>query len=115
MAKVLLLDYSEGDACWMEILLSQEHEVHLVVGAELTEESINLIIPSDDDTENIYITGGFSNNPLFLKLIAEAYPTKKVYTSEIPNATALGAALVILSSIHPDRKYEPDLGLNLIQ
>ncbi len=83
--------------------------------AELTVESINLVIPANDDTENLYITGGFSSNPLFLKLIAEAYPSKKVYTSEIFNATALGAALVVLSSLHPERKYEPDLGLNLIQ
>jgi sugar (pentulose or hexulose) kinase len=83
--------------------------------AELTVESINLVIPAEDDTENIYITGGFSNNPLFLKLISEAYPSKKVYTSEIFNATALGAALVVLSSLDPERKPEPDLGLNLCQ
>ncbi len=62
---------------------------------DLIIESINLIIPADDDTENIYITGGFSKNDLFLNLISRAYPSKSVYTSEIANGSALGAALVV--------------------
>jgi sugar (pentulose or hexulose) kinase len=62
---------------------------------DLTIEAINLVIPSDDDTENIYITGGFSKNEIFLSHIANSYPAKRVYTSEISNGSALGAALVI--------------------
>ena len=61
-------------------------------------ESINLVLPDDDDTENIYITGGFSKNELFLNVISEAYPSKSVYTSEIANGSALGAALVVSGS-----------------
>jgi sugar (pentulose or hexulose) kinase len=79
--------------------------------AELTVEAIDLIIPSDDSTENIYITGGFSKNPLFLMLLADAYHMKNVYTSEIKNATALGAALVLLNSLSPDEKPVLNLGL----
>jgi sugar (pentulose or hexulose) kinase len=66
---------------------------------ELAIESIRLIIPSKDDTENIFITGGFAKNRIFLKLMARAFPDKKVYTSVINNATALGAALVIMESV----------------
>jgi sugar (pentulose or hexulose) kinase len=62
---------------------------------EFTVESINLILASNDETVNIYITGGFSGNKLFLHFIREAFPSKKVWTSEIRNASALGAALVI--------------------
>jgi sugar (pentulose or hexulose) kinase len=65
---------------------------------DLTIEAINLIIPADDESANIYITGGFSKNELFLNLITEAYPAKQVYTSEIANASALGAALVVSGS-----------------
>lgn len=61
---------------------------------DLILESINLVIPENDETENIYITGGFSKNELFRNLITKAYPSKAVYTSEIANASALGAALV---------------------
>ena len=80
--------------------------------SELTVEAIDLVIPSKNDIENIYITGGFSNNPLFLKLISKAYSTYNVFTSEIANATALGAALVILNSLNLSKKPVLNLGLN---
>ncbi|MCX6255591.1 MAG: FGGY family carbohydrate kinase [Bacteroidia bacterium] len=65
---------------------------------DLTIEAINLVLSASDETASIYITGGFSKNELFLNLITEAYPLKLVYTSEIANASALGAALVISGS-----------------
>ncbi len=80
---------------------------------ELTVEAIDLIALPGDEIKNIYITGGFSRNPLFDMLVCASYPEKKVFTSEIFNASALGAALVILNSISPDIKPVPNLGLNL--
>ena len=80
--------------------------------SELTVEAIDLVMTAENDIENIYITGGFSNNQLFLKLIAKAYSQKNVYTSEVSNATALGAALVILGSMYPEKKPALNLGLN---
>lgn len=74
--------------------------------AHLTVESVRLILPERDETRNIYITGGFSKNALFVDHIAKAFPSKQVYISEIANASALGAALVVSGS---DRA--PDLGL----
>ncbi len=44
--------------------------------------------------------------------MADAYSMKNVYTSEINNATALGAALVMLNSLNPERKPNLNLGLN---
>lgn len=78
--------------------------------SDLTCEAIRLILPDKEDTENLYITGGFAKNKIFLKLIAKSFPSKKVYTSVINNATALGAALVIYQSIH-DKQPELNLGL----
>jgi sugar (pentulose or hexulose) kinase len=74
----------------------------------LTIEAIDLVIPANDDIEYIYITGGFSKNELFLNLITEAYPSKVVYTSEIANGAALGAALVISDPV-------PSLNLGLTE
>jgi sugar (pentulose or hexulose) kinase len=73
---------------------------------DLTILSVNMVLPENDDTSIIYITGGFSRNELFLNLISEAYPAKLVYTSEITNSSALGAALIIAGS-------KPDLNLGL--
>jgi sugar (pentulose or hexulose) kinase len=90
---------------------------HLLM-VELTDlavESINLVLPENDDIENIYVTGGFSKNSLFLKLLASSFPEKKVYISEISNATALGAAAVTLAALYPDKETIPDLGLTEVK
>jgi len=63
---------------------------------DLTKESIDLIIAKEDKTKNIYISGGFSKNPIFLALVASHFPEKHVFTSEVANATSLGAALRLL-------------------
>jgi sugar (pentulose or hexulose) kinase len=79
--------------------------------SEMAVEAIDLVIPDDNDVENIYLTGGFSKNKLFLKLLANAYHMKNLYTSEVFNATALGAALVIMDSLSPGSKPVLNLGL----
>ena len=65
---------------------------------DLTIEAINLVLPAADETENIYLAGGFSKSELFQNLISKAYPSKSVYTSEIANGSALGAAMVVSGS-----------------
>jgi hypothetical protein len=83
--------------------------------SDLAVEAVNMVIPENDSTESIYITGGFSRNPLFQKLIASSFPDKKVWTSELGNTTALGAAAVALKAIYPEKEIVPDLGLNEVQ
>jgi hypothetical protein len=85
------------------------HQLMMELGY-LAIEAIKLVIPENDDIENIYITGGFAKNSIFRKLVSIAFPTKKVYTSVINNGTALGTALVTLYSINQIR-LSPDLGL----
>ncbi|HEX2969752.1 MAG TPA: FGGY family carbohydrate kinase [Bacteroidales bacterium] len=69
-------------------------------------DSVKLVIPQDDDIENLYITGGFSKNELFLHLVCKAFPDKKIFTSEIANSSALGAALVMNETV-------PEINLGL--
>ncbi len=45
--------------------------------------------------KKIFVDGGFSKNEIFMNLLAEAFFDKEVFASEIAQATALGAALVI--------------------
>lgn len=78
---------------------------------DLTKESIDLVIGKKDQTRNIYISGGFSKNPIFLKLLASNFPDKKVYTSEVANATSLGAALVLWKGLNPSFNTAVDLRL----
>ncbi|WP_282035712.1 FGGY-family carbohydrate kinase [Saccharicrinis aurantiacus] len=58
-------------------------------------DSIKLIIPENDESKIVYVSGGFARNPIFLNILSNYFDDKKVLTSEIDNASALGAAMVI--------------------
>jgi L-fuculokinase len=45
--------------------------------------------------KRIFVDGGFSKNEIYMSLLAETYFNKQVFASEIAQASALGAALVI--------------------
>lgn len=79
--------------------------------ADLTVDAINRVIGEDDNTEQLYVTGGFSKNPLFLKLVASSFPYLKVQTSEISNSTSLGTAMLTLKALMPEKDIRPELGL----
>jgi len=78
---------------------------------DLTVEAVYRVMAENDETEKIFITGGFSKNPLFLKLVASSFPDKQIFTSEISNATSLGTAMVTLKALYPEKQLNPDLGL----
>lgn len=82
---------------------------------DLGMESLKLIIPEDDGTKTVYISGGFARNDLFNGLMAFKLPGKRVYTSEIDNSTALGAAMVVWNSAFGEGRPPVDLGLKLIE
>ena len=78
---------------------------------DLCMESIQLIIPENDVTEVVYITGGFARNKIFVKLFANRLPGKKVYTSEMDNSSALGAMMVLYEKAFEEKLPAVDLGL----
>jgi len=82
---------------------------------DMSCKAIELVETKDNDTKALYISGGFTHNDLYVKLIASRFPDKKVYTSEISNATALGAALVVGKEAFKSKQPEIDLGLNIIK
>ena len=57
-------------------------------------ESIKL---ADGTTESskLIVTGGFSHNDFFVRLLACFFPQKEIYTSALPYASALGAAIMV--------------------
>ncbi len=75
-------------------------------------EAIRLALDKEDTTENIYITGGFARNDIFTSLLATSFPGKNVYTTELHNATALGAAMVVNPA---KKKGEVDLALKRVK
>lgn len=47
------------------------------------------------DVKRIFVDGGFSNNSIYMNLLASAFPGIEVYAASMAQATALGAALCI--------------------
>jgi sugar (pentulose or hexulose) kinase len=79
----------------------------------LCKDSINLIIPGEDDIDSLYVSGGFARSELFTRMLAARYPEKKIYTTEIDNATALGAAFMVYNEMGKPGLPEIDMGFKL--
>ncbi len=74
----------------------------------LAVKAMQLVIPSDDKSETIYISGGFARNPIFLHILGKVFNNKEIITSEVDNASALGAALVLAEKV----KFNPEIKLS---
>ncbi len=90
-------DYIDSEAD-LSVFGSFDEAYHQLVYdvAQLCATSVRLVIPKEDVSKVIYISGGFARNEIFVRLIATLFKDKQVFTSEIDNSTALGAALMVL-------------------
>jgi sugar (pentulose or hexulose) kinase len=79
------------------------------------KDSIDLVIPTTDETTTLYISGGFARNEIFVRLMASFYHEKAVYTTEIDNSTALGAAIVLWKKAFEGFEPKLDLGLKKVE
>ena len=48
--------------------------------------------------KRIFVDGGFSRNPIYMHLLACAFPGHEIYAATVAQASALGAALAVHSS-----------------
>lgn len=58
-------------------------------------EALQKVTAKNDITKTLYISGGFNRNEIFTSLLAQWLPHKKIVPSEVKNATALGAAMIV--------------------
>ncbi|MCF8359339.1 MAG: carbohydrate kinase [Prolixibacteraceae bacterium] len=59
-------------------------------------KSIGLVLNEGNELKKLIVTGGFSRNEKFMGVLAMLYPKLEVVRGDIDNATALGAAMVLL-------------------
>ena len=77
---------------------------------QVCADSIRLIIPANDQVEKLFVSGGFARNEIFVRLLGNIFPEKEVFTSEVDNSSAMGAALVVWDSLNAEKPLI-DLGL----
>ncbi|MEY2834445.1 MAG: hypothetical protein RLZZ557_107 [Bacteroidota bacterium] len=66
--------------------------MHFLVLAQVTSTRL---LMRHQSTKRILVDGGFSKNAIFMKLLANTFGNIPVYASEVPQATAMGAALAL--------------------
>ena len=63
----------------------------------LQKRSSDLVLKSAP-VNRLFVDGGFGKSRIFMKMLSAAYPNLEVFTSEVSQASALGAALVLHDS-----------------
>jgi L-fuculokinase len=64
------------------------------------------LVRKNTPMRKLFVSGGFSGNAIFLKLLASHFPEIEVYTATMPDASALGAAMLLHPYWNPVK--EPD-------
>lgn len=64
--------------------------------------SVSLVL-SKQAPARIFVDGGFARNPLYMHMLAHAFPLMEVYAASVSQASAMGAAL----AIHDEWNHQP--------
>ena len=72
--------------------------IHDIVAQQLISTELVL---HRSPVKRIFVDGGFSKNPIYMALLASAFPHLDVSAASVAQATALGAALAIHDSWNP--------------
>ncbi|GAB4016532.1 FGGY-family carbohydrate kinase [Spirosoma koreense] len=70
----------------LDIIAQQLVSTNLVLAGSTTNRTA---------VTRIFVDGGFSKNPIYMNLLAAAFPELEVFAASVAQATALGAALAI--------------------
>jgi sugar (pentulose or hexulose) kinase len=75
---------------------SYEEAYHRLMSDIIMQQvkSTNLVL-TRTEVKRIFVDGGFSKNPIYMYLLAEAFPQIEVYAASVAQASALGTALAI--------------------
>ncbi|HUQ65845.1 MAG TPA: hypothetical protein VM101_06810, partial [Flavitalea sp.] len=59
------------------------------------------LVLHESNVKKIYVDGGFSNNAIYMNLLAKAYKEYEVYSATVAQASAIGAALALHTGVVP--------------
>jgi sugar (pentulose or hexulose) kinase len=80
----------------LNLFATYEEAYHQLMRDVITKQvnGTNLVLKGTA-CKRIFVDGGFSNNTVYMNLLSKAFPDKEVYAATVPQASALGAALVM--------------------
>jgi sugar (pentulose or hexulose) kinase len=75
---------------------SGEEAYHqLILDLVLQQVRSTGLLLKDAPVKRLFVDGGFSQNEIYMNLLAAFFPELEVFTASIPQATAIGTALCI--------------------
>ncbi len=74
---------------------SFEEAYHHLIFNLVKKQSVSSGYIMTKNVKNIFVDGGFSQNTVFMNLLASFYSGKEVYAATVAQSTALGAALAV--------------------
>lgn len=83
---------------------SYEEAYHCLIADIMQQQKISTqLVIQDTGVKRIFVDGGFSKNPVYMNLLAAAFPGMEVFAASVAQATSVGAAL----SIHKHWNHKP--------
>lgn len=89
-----LTPYNDYETAYHQLMLD-------LMAGQLTSTALVLPSPSQLPITRIFVDGGFSQNSIYMNLLAAAFPRIEVWAASVAQATALGAALAIHDEWNP--------------
>ena len=93
-----LTQFSTYEQAYHQLILDIVNQQIISTGLVLTGSNV----------KRIFVDGGFSKNPIYMNLLAAAFPDIEVFAASVAQATSLGAALCIHRFWNP-KTLPPDL------
>ena len=72
-----------------------EKAYHRLLMDIMDQQTVSTKLILTDEIKRIFVDGGFSRNPVYMHLLAAAFPSVEVFAASIAQASAIGAAMVI--------------------
>jgi sugar (pentulose or hexulose) kinase len=88
--------FGQRDLNHFENIETAYHQLLLDLMAQQVT-STRLVLNDTMPVRRIFVDGGFSKNPIYMNLLAQAFPNMEIFAASVAQATAIGAAL----AIHP--------------
>ncbi len=84
---------------------SYEQAYHQLI-ADIIDQQVSStdLVLTGTAVKQIFVDGGFSQNPIYMTLLSKAFPGIEVYAASLPQASALGAAMAV-----SDKKMDSDV------
>jgi sugar (pentulose or hexulose) kinase len=80
----------------MNSFSSYDEAYHMLIADIIAQQKISTsLILSSKKVSRIFVDGGFAKNPVYMHMLAAAFPLMEIFAASVSQATAIGAALAI--------------------